>query len=108
MALSSRKFWVREARAGGERLELGPHDRRMHAPVERPLREAAVGSRHQVLASDELAYPNEPLGHQLRMLDDVRGVADDAGHQRLAAWQLDLLPDAPFVLVARVGALDEI
>ena len=76
--------------------------------MERPLREAAVGSRHQVLTPDQLADAHQPLGDEFRMLHYVGGVADDAGHQRLAARQLDLLPDAPFVLVARVGALDEI
>src|SRR2546425_5077300 len=104
----SGKFSAREPRAGSERLEFGPHDRRMYAPVERPLREAAVGSAHQVLAPHELSYPDEPLSDQFRMLDDVGGVADDARHQFLSGRELDLLPDAPFVLVARVGALDEI
>src|SRR5439155_9873382 len=34
----------RKPGAFGERFELRPHDARMHAPVKRPLREAAVGA----------------------------------------------------------------
>ena len=42
------------------------------------------------------------------MLDDVRRVADDARGERLAGRQVDVLPDAPLVLVARVGVLVEV
>jgi len=40
------------------------------------------------------------------MLDEVAGVAHDAGDQELALGQLHVLPHAPFVVVARVGGLD--
>ena len=50
----------------------------------------------------------DALGDKLRMFDDVRAVADDAGNQDLAFRQFDVLPDPPFVFVARIGGLDEI
>ncbi len=76
--------------------------------MERALGESAVGARHQVLAAEQLAEAHQPLGHQLRVLDDVGSVADHPRHQDFPWRQLDALPDAPLVLVARVGALDEI
>ena len=42
------------------------------------------------------------------MLDDDRGVGDDAGHQGLAVRKLDVLPHSPFVLVTRIGGLERI
>src|SRR5262249_21225088 len=108
MAFPLIKRFAGKARAGNQRLELCPHDRRMHAAVERPLREAAVRPRHQVLAADEARDAREALCDQLRMLDDVGGVADDAGYQLFPRRQLHALPYAPFVLGARVRALDEI
>ena len=47
----------------------------MHALDERALREAAVGAADHVLAADELGQPDDALGDQLGMLDDVRVVA---------------------------------
>ena len=61
-----------------------------------------------VLAADDLGEPHQPLRHQLGMLDDVGGVADDAGDELLAGRQLRGLPHRPFVLVARVGLLDAV
>src|SRR5688500_19538637 len=40
------------------------------------------------------------------MLDDVAGVADDAGNEDLALGQLRLAPDLPLVLVLWVRRLD--
>jgi hypothetical protein len=42
------------------------------------------------------------------MLDNVGGVADDAGNEQLAVRQFDVLPDAPFVLVADVAGFDRV
>jgi len=80
----------------------------MHAAVKRPLREAAVGAGDHVFASQHAGEPHDALGHQLGMLDDVGGVADDSRHEDFSLRQLDLLPHAPLVLVARVRRLDEI
>src|SRR5262245_56579700 len=60
----------------GQRLELRPHDGRVNAPVERALREAAVGARHDPVAPDELRQAHDALRYELRMLDYVGGVAD--------------------------------
>ena len=54
-----------------------------------------------------LRQPHDALGDQLRMLDDIGGVADDAGNEHLARRQFRALPHAPFVLVARIGAFDD-
>ena len=96
------------ARPSSEALQLRPHDGGMHPLRERALGEAAIGAAHHVLAADDFGQPHDPLGHQLRMLDDVGGVADDAGDQLLAGRQLDALPHRPFVLVARIGLLDAV
>ena len=55
----------------------------MDAPDEGALGESAVGAAHHVLAADELREPDEPLGDELGMLDDVRVVRDDAGDEHL-------------------------
>ena len=48
----------------------------------------------------------QAVRHQVRVLDDIRLRIDDPGDQRHAVRQLDVAPDAPFVLVARVRRLD--
>src|SRR5882757_6059315 len=71
-----------------QRTQLGPHDRGVHPLGKGALREAAVGAAQHILAADDLGEPNEALRHQLGMLDDVGGVADDAGNELLAGRQL--------------------
>src|SRR4051812_3644002 len=92
----------------GERLELRPHDGGMNSPVEGPLGKAAIRARQDAVASDELRQAHDALRHELRMLDHVGGVADHPRREHLALGQLDGLPHAPFVLMARVRTLDEI
>src|SRR3954452_8669851 len=92
----------------GERLELRPHDGGVNAPVEGPLGKAAIRARQDPVASDELRQAHDPLRHELRMLDDVGGLADHPRRELLAFGQLDGLPHAPFVLMAWVRTLDEI
>ena len=70
------------------------------------LAEAAIGAGDDVLFADQRGVLHQPLGDQLGVLDQVRRVADDARHERLAVRQLDVLPDRPIVLVARVRRLD--
>ena len=71
-------------------------------------------AKPQSVPASTFSRPDQPgdahdaLGDQLRMLDHVGGVADHAGHQHAALGQLHLLPHAPFVLVARIGALDQV
>ena len=52
----------RQLRTVQQRLELGPHDAGANAPVERALREAAVGAGDHVLAPDHLGQPNDAFG----------------------------------------------
>ena len=40
------------------------------------------------------------------MLDDIGGVANDAGYQHFAGGEFYFLPDAPLMLVARIGGFD--
>jgi hypothetical protein len=80
----------------------------VNAPVERPLGEPAVGARHDPVPADELRQAHDALRHELGMLDHVGGVADHPRREHLALGQSHALPHAPFVLVARVRALDEI
>src|SRR5713101_4474784 len=53
---------AREPRALDQRLELRPHDGRMHAAIERALRKAAVGADHHVLAPEQIGETQRPLG----------------------------------------------
>jgi len=84
------------------------HDALMHALGKRALGESAIGAAEHIVAADDLGQPDQALGDQLRVLDNVGGVADDAGDEFATGRQLDVLPDRPFVLVARVGLLDAV
>ena len=44
------------------------------------------------LFSDDLGIAKKSLGNELRVLDDVAGVRDDAGDQDLAGRQPNRLP----------------
>ena len=78
--------------------------RRTNAPWAKPQ----SVPRHHSLRPDQPREPDEALGDELRVLDDVRVVGDDAGDEHLAVRQLDVLPQPPLVLVARVGLLDQV
>src|SRR5512145_707116 len=80
----------------------------MHPAVERPLREAAVGAGDDVLPSDEPREAHDALADQLRVLDDIGCVADHSGNEYRAIRKPGFSPHAPFVLVARVGRLDQV
>jgi hypothetical protein len=67
--------------------------------------QAAIGAGDHVLAPDDAGKPSDALGDRLGMLDEIGGMGDDTGDQRLAFRQLNPLPDAPFMLVARIGGL---
>src|SRR5215469_1358286 len=94
----------RTPRALGQRLELGPADRR----VADPRAESAIGAGEHIRAPDQPRIAHEALGDQIGMLDEVGAVADDAGDERCAFGELYFLEDAPFVLVAGVRGLDRI
>ena len=70
--------------------------------------EAAIGAGDNVFAADDLRVAHDAVGDDLRMLDDIGGMTDDAGNEQLSVRQLDVLPHAPFVLVADVTRFDRI
>ena len=43
--------------------------------------ESTVGPGDHAVAADNAGVTNQPIGDHLRVLDDVRRVADDAGNQ---------------------------
>lgn len=47
------------------------------------LREAAIGRGNDIVGADEFGEPYDTLGHQFRVLDDVGGMTDEAGHEHL-------------------------
>src|ERR1700730_17337058 len=77
------KLVGRQLRALDQRLQLRPHDRWMDTLHIRTLRETAIRTGDDVLAADKRCEANDSLGNELRMLDDVGGVADHAGDQHL-------------------------
>jgi len=102
MPLPALKVLRGDARAFGHRFEFCPDDLR----IADTRAEAAVGAAHDVLPADDLGVAHQPVGDRLWMLDDIRRMADDAGYEDLACGKLDLIPDAPFMLVAWVGRFD--
>ena len=70
--------------------------------------EAAIRAGDDVLTADDFGVAHDAVGDHLRVFDDVGGMADDARDQHLAFGQLDVLPDAPLVLVANIAGLDRI
>src|SRR5262245_65673848 len=80
----------------------------MHSPRERALRKATIGAGDHILPADQLGEPDNALRDQLGVLDDVGGMADQAGKQHPALRQPDLLPYPPLVLVSRIRHLERI
>src|SRR6266576_636689 len=102
LPLSLPQFFARDARAFGHGFELGPGD----LWIADARTEAAVGARHDIFATDDLGVAHEAVGDRLRMLDNVRRMADDAGNEHFARGQFNFLPHAPLMLVARIGGFD--
>src|SRR5262245_55365908 len=67
--------------------------------------EAAIRPRNDIFAPDHRRIVADALRHQLRVLDRIGVVADDDRDEDLSRWQLDLLPEMPFVCVTRVRRL---
>ena len=74
----------------------------------RAVAEAAIGAGDDILAPGVPGEILDALGHQLRMLDDVGGMRDHAGHEDLAGWQFGRLPDDMLMLVAGVRGFEQI
>ena len=97
---------LREAGSVHERVEFRPLHRRMDPPDQWALREAAVTAGRDSLGTDQPCQAHDPIAHELRVLDDVRRVAHQTGHEHLARWQLDVPTDPPLVFMAGVGLLE--
>ena len=67
--------------------------------------EAAVRPGDHIFAPDDRRVVTDALCDKLRVLDRIGVVADDARDEDFALWQLDVLPEMPFVRVARVRRL---
>jgi hypothetical protein len=80
----------------------------MNAPIQLLLCKTAISARDHVLAAHHAGESEYPLGHQLRMFDHVRSVADNPRRQHLALGQRDVLPNLPFVLVTGIRGFDEV
>src|SRR5207244_4414007 len=67
-----------------------------------------VGAGNDIFFAHDLRETHDALGYQLRVLDEVARVPDDAGDEDLPLGQLHVLPDLPLVLVPRIARLDRI
>ena len=73
-----------ESRAVDERLELGPHDARVHLLRAGEGGKAALGASNDVPAPDHLGIASDALGHELGVFDQNSRVAYHPGNERLA------------------------
>ena len=97
LLLSAPQLFTRQPRAFGHGFEFRPAD----LWAADPRAEAAIGAGHDIFAPDDFGVAHEAVGDRLRMFDNVRGVADDAGDEHFACGQLHFFPNAPLVFVAR-------
>jgi hypothetical protein len=70
--------------------------------------QSAVGAGDDLLATDHARVPHDAISNHLRVFDNVSGVAYDTGDEKLAVGQGNVLPDAPFVLVADIAGFDRV
>ena len=88
-------------------LELRPDDAVGHRRLGAHRgAEAAIDAGDDALAADDVGIAPDALRHEARMLDEVGGRIDDAGDQDLVVGNVDRLEILPFMLVARIGALE--
>jgi hypothetical protein len=57
---------------------------------------------------DQVGEAQDAIANQLRVLDDIGSVTDNAGKDQLAVRQFDALPHFPFVLVGDIASLERI
>jgi len=67
-----------------------------------PGAETAIGAGQHILAADQIGVAHQTLGDQIRMLDKIGAVADNAGDERGAFRELYFLEYSPLLLVAGV------
>src|SRR6202012_1585989 len=91
-----------------QRLELGPHDRWMHATVQRALGKAAVATGNDILTPDQPRETDNTLRDQFGGFDNVCSVTDTPRNKRASFRQFPRFPAPPFMLVARIGTFDRV
>src|SRR6266508_2755581 len=97
------ELFGRDLRAFRHRLELCSNHSGMNLWVESGLRrESAVASADHILAPDELGVPADSFRDQFGVFDDVTAVGDHSGDKDLSRRKLDVFPQAPLVLMARI------
>ena len=70
--------------------------------------EAAIGRGDDALAADEIGEPEDAVGDEIGVLDDVGRVADDPRQDQPIVGQFDVLPDLPLVLMPDIAGLERI
>src|SRR5215467_3887659 len=75
----------------------------MHAPAQ-----AAVGARYDIFATDDVGEGENAIRHQFRVLDEIGGVADNAGDEDLSGGQPDIAPDLVFMFVTDIAGFDQV
>src|SRR5205814_9570567 len=68
--------------------------------------EAAIGRGDDALTYDQISKAHDALGDKLRMLDNIRRMADHARQDQLVIGKFDLLPYLPFMFVADIARLE--
>src|SRR5687767_15212450 len=91
-----------EPRALCQTGQLRPDDVGVHGRLADPGAEPAIGPGDDVLATDQPRVAADPLGDQLRVLDEVRRRIEDAGDDELARGKLHALEHPPLVRVPRI------
>src|SRR5580704_10240016 len=76
-----------QRRALDQRAQFRPRNLRM-----RTAAKTAIGAGDDVFLADKTRIALQALRHQLRMLDHVGRMGDDAGDENLSRRQLDLVP----------------
>jgi len=74
----------------------------------RPLSEAAIRPRQDILASNQGRELDNSLSNKFGMLDDVGRMANHARNQHLVCWKFDSLPHTPFVFMANIRGFDRV
>src|SRR5215510_10338832 len=97
-----------EARSLYQGFELGPHDGRVLALVQRPLGKPTVSPRDDPLPAHHPCKVHDALCHCFGMLDYGSGMRDDAGDKHLALRERDVLPQAPLIRVTGRGCLHRV
>src|SRR5262249_18030689 len=74
--------------------------------VKRLRRETAVGSRHHILAANQLGKADQPFSDQFGMLNDIAGMGNDPGAQHLSRGHLHPFEQVVFMFMARIRSLE--